>query len=103
MTANGTGVEPPTRAELDAALADTEAAWARARSFVDDAHLEYAAAVRGYVEAVRADDRAAREWAIGKVTAARARYHQAVHVMVEAELTHREAAHRYHTERSHAS
>ena len=63
---------PPTLAELTEDLARTERVWADARSFVEDAHLDYAATVRGYVEAVHADDRAGKEWALGRMTAARA-------------------------------
>ena len=95
-------IGPPTHAELTVALAATEAAWADARTIVEDANLDYAATVRAYVEAVRADDRAGKEWALGRVTAARARYHQAVHHMVECELIHREAVARYEAERRQA-
>jgi len=93
---------PPTHVELTEALAATEAAWAAARILMDDAHLEYEAAVRALVEAVRAEDRPGKEWALGRVTAARARYHQAVHHAVEAELIHRETVARYEAERRHA-
>ena len=101
MTAQDAG--PPTHAELSTVMAHTSAAWADARTMTEDAHLDYAAAVRGYVEAVRAEDRYGKEWALGKITAARARYHQAVHVMIEAELTHREAVARYELERNQAT
>ncbi|HMJ59379.1 MAG TPA: hypothetical protein VK467_09590 [Gemmatimonadales bacterium] len=105
MSTDGIGrlADPPsTHAELTVALAATETAWAQARTLMEDAHLEYAATVRAYVEAVRAEDRAGKEWALGRVTAARARYHQAVHHAVEAELTHRETVARYEAERRQA-
>ena len=104
MTANGTGRldVPPTHAELTEDLAATEADWHQAEAVTADAYLEWGIAVRGYVEAVRANDRPGKEWALGRVTTARVRHSHALHEMIERECIYRETVARYEAERRQA-